>query len=143
MDKIDEMGLDQYMEKDYYIYNFHNDLITFQKEYFHVDREEVDIGKSFSLLITEKIDYIYDISIKFSDFSVSLLEDYLVEDYFNDFLDEIKIAFRKGYFLTDMGLYKFMTTGKIRKQDVKKPDWISEDHNFARNVLRNIKIKYS
>lgn len=143
MDKLDDMGLEQYMERSYHIYNFYNDLTTFKKEYFQIDRTDLDIDKSFSFMINEKIDYIYDITIRFQDFRVLLLEDYLVEDDFNDFLDEIKVAFRKGFFLSDMGLYNFMTTGMFREQDIRKPDWMNEDYNFARNVLRNIKIKYS
>ena len=143
MDKIEEMELEHYMEKDYYIYNFYNDLSTFKKNYSEVDRSGIEIDKSFTLIVNEKIDYIYDIVIRFGDFSVTLLEDYLVEDDFADFLDEIKIAFKKGYFLTDIGLFRFMTTGIFFKPDIKKPDWMKENYNFVRNALRNIKIKYS
>ena len=143
MDKIDEMSLFQYMEKDYYIYNFHNDLTTFNKNYFQVDRDGIEINRSFTLMINEKIDYIYDVALKFEKFSVTLLKDYLVEEDFNDFLDEIRVAFKKGYFLSDLGLFKFMTTGVFERQDIRKPNWMNQDYNFVRNVLRNIKIKYS
>ena len=143
MDKIQEMGLHHYNEKDYYIYNFYNDLSTFKKKYSEVDRSGIEIDKSFTLMVNEKIDYIYDIVIRFGDFNVTLLTDYLVEDDFTEFLDEIKIAFRKGYFLTDMGLFRFMTTGTFSETDIKNPDWMKEDYNFVRNALRNIKIKYS
>ena len=142
-DKIEDMEIEQYSEKDYYIYNFHNDLTTYKKNYFQLDRSEIEVSKNFTLMVTEKLDYIYDLTFRFEDFEKVVLKDYLIEDDLNEFLDEIKILFKRGYFLTDFGLYKFMNTSNLEKENLHCPEWFNEDYNFVKNVLRNIKIKYS
>jgi len=128
--------------KNLYHYNIFSDLITTSKNNITLNRENLIIDIDIDIELFEKIDYHYSLSIKNSTINVLLERDIFIDGQIKFVENYIKKIWKKGYFMTDYGIYRYITTGIIKNSDIKFPNWFkssdTESYNWLINSLEEI-----
>lgn len=142
-DSEEVIPLESFMNRGLYFFNIFGDLIKTSKKNYQFNRKNIEIFDEVEIIITEKSDYVFDFEMKYKNFKEFYIDDfYLVGDELV-FKKDIILLWKKGYFLTDFGLNRYIKSGEITGNDIKIPDWFKsedeKDFEWIIEILNNIK----
>lgn len=128
--------------KNLYHYNIFNDLLETSKNNISFDRKNLVIDVDIEIELFEKIDYHYSLSIKNSTIDVLLERDIFIDGEIKSIENYIKKIWKKGYFMSKYGIYRYSTTGIIKNSDIKFPNWFkstdTESYNWLVDTLKEL-----
>ena len=135
--------LESFVNRGLYFFNVFDDLTKTTKKNYQFNRKELEIFDEIEITIIEKSDYVFDFQLKYKNFKEFYLDNfYLVGDELV-FKKDLILLWKKGYFLTDFGLNRYIKSGEILRKDIKIPDWFKsnneKDFEWIIEILNNIK----
>ena len=111
-----------------YHYNIFNDIMKTEKNYYSFDREKINIDIDIDISFTEKIDFIYSLTVKNSNLDVTLKKDIFIDGEVKKIEEFVRKLWSRGHFLSDYAIYRYSIMGELKNQDVQFPKWfIYED----------------
>ena len=139
------LPLEYFQNRGLGMYNLEKDvsgvLKGISKKKICFDRSSIKITNPVEFDLIEKIKNYYSILINFRDENIVLkLEVYIDDDKNWDVL--LQKLWKKGYFLSDYGLQRYIESGILESKDIKSPDWFklenSEDLKWIHSFIATI-----
>lgn len=128
--------------KNLYHYNIFDDLLQKTKNKSSFDRNKIKIDIDIDIEFMEKIDFFYCLTVKNTDLNVLLERDIFIDGELKFMEQIIKNFWKKGYFLTDYGIYRYSVTGILKNSDVKFPSWFKstdpDSYNWLVSTLKEM-----
>ncbi len=132
--------IDVIESRNLYHYNLFNDILKVEKNYYSFDRDKINIDVDIEINFTEKIDFIYSLTMKNTDLDVTLERDIFIDGEVEQMEDFVRKIWKKGYFMTDYSIHRYNLLGKIKNQDIKFPEWfVSREENSYSWLLSTLK----
>ena len=139
------LPLEYFQNKGLGMYNLEKDVSGFlkgiSKKKVYFNRSSIKIIEPVEFNLIEKIKNYYTLLINFKDENIVLkFEVYINDDKNWDNL--LQKLWKKGYFLSEYGLQRYIDSGIIESKDIKSPDWFelenSEDLKWICSFIATI-----
>lgn len=140
------LPLDFFQNRGLYMYNLTKDVSGLLKgiseKELSFDRKKINIKEKISIEIFENIENYYNIFLNFRDEPIILSENANINNINKNWKSLIKKIWKKGYFLSDYGLQKYIETGKLEKKDIKIPEWFhfekSDSEDWIYSIMKTL-----
>lgn len=126
--------------RNLYHHNIFNDILKIEKNYYSFDRDKINIDVDIEINFTEKIDFIYSVTMKNTDLDVTLKRDIFIDGEVEKMEELVRKIWKKGYFMSDYSIHRYSILGKIKNQDIQFPKWfVSDDEKSYSWLLSTLK----